>query len=80
MSEALRVNGTLTELNISSGTSQKPSKAPGKRNYRVFQTDIWMSADGARAFCEALQTNRALTTLYLNCEHKTKKQKKKGVA
>ena len=71
LSEALKVNTTLTALNLKS-VQQQQNKAqqPHRANIDEKNTAVNMIQDeGARALSEALKVNTTLTTLNLACGH-----------
>ena len=67
MSEMLKVNTTLTSLNLS---SERRGKGKTKRNKKIndWLTDNGIRDEGAKALCEKLKVNKTLTSLVLRGE------------
>ena len=64
LSEAFKINTTLTALNLA-GVQQDDKSKHGRGTTSNDKAENWISVEGAKALSEALKVNTALTTLDL---------------
>ena len=82
LSDSLKTNTTLTELNLSCKDKRKKThkRHPSTMNsfhFLFISTDNGIGDTGATSLSESLKTNTTLTELNLSCEDKRKKTHKR---
>ena len=74
LSEALKTNKTLTELNLTCEDKKRHLIGVNQQitffSFLFSSTDNWIGVRGATTFSESLKTNTTLTKLYLGGEDK----------
>ena len=73
MSEMLKVNTTLTTLNLGGDGEDNIKKKEKERRI----TGNWIGAEGAKAISEMLKVNTTLKALYLHSENEIKTEKER---
>ena len=75
MSEMLKVNSTLTSLNL--GGEEEREWEEKEKEKEEWMTENGIGVEGAKLLSEMLKVNTILTSLNLTCEEERKREKRK---
>ena len=77
LSEILKVNTTLTKLNLSCEKEERKREIFERKE--EWMTDNKIGDEGAKALSEMLKVNTTLTSLNLGCEEEERREKREKI-